>query len=201
MCLRSLLLPLVLLLSSSTDLSAKGVLDNLTSVRHVSGYESADIVKDRMSSRPLHEIEGLWEMAGEGSLMAIERTGDTNGASALYRMIIVKGASLSLREGTVMGYLTPSSQRGHYQARIYSDLSDDHTILTRLSNNTIILNDDGSRISFKPQGRKFRFNWWRMLLPYMYRSVITPLERRDDNLDGCIRVFPYPANPLNPRYL
>lgn len=194
----SILLTAFLIFNS---LSARGVLDDLPAFERLQGYESVQAVKQRLAASPLHEIEGLWEMAGEGSLMAIERDPSTDGAATLYRMIIVRGASLSLREGTVMGYLTPTSQRGRYDARIYSALSDDHTRLTDLTRNVVSLGDDGSRIEFKPYGRKLRFNWWRLLLPYMYRTLITPLERPRGDIDGCIRVYPAPTNPLNPRYL
>lgn len=179
-----------------------GVLDNIPdSSTLVEGYDSPTLVKSRMATMPLHDIEGLWEFAGEGSMMAIERVSGTDGASALYRAIVVKRADISLREGTVMGYLTPTSKRGVYDARIYSSRTDDHTRLTGPSRNTITLADDGSRISFKPYGRKLRFNWWRLLLPYMYRSLITPQERPAGDIEGCVRVYPTPAVPLNPRYL
>ena len=181
--------------------SARGVLDRLPSGERLEGYGSPETVRQRMASSPLHDIEGLWQMTGEGSLMAIERDPATDGASALYRMVVVRSASVSLREGTVIGYLTPTSQRGHYDARIFTDLSDDHTHLIRPTNNVIILGDDGSRITFRPYGRKLRFNWWRLLLPYMYRTLVTPVERSRGDLDGCVRVYPTPANPLNPRYL
>ncbi|MDE6066988.1 MAG: hypothetical protein K2G27_09240 [Duncaniella sp.] len=180
---------------------ARGVLDNLPDVSRLDGYESPDSVRARLASMPLHDIEGLWEMTGEGSLMAIERDPATDGASAVYRMIVVRSASVSVREGTVMGYLTPTSQRGQYDARIYSSLSDDHTRLIRPTRNVITLGDEGSRITFRSYGRKLRFNWWRLLLPYMYRTLITPIERSRGDLDGCIRVYPTPSNPLNPRYL
>ena len=180
---------------------ARGVLDNLPDVSRLDGYESPDSVRARMASMPLHDIEGLWEMTGEGSLMAIERDPATDGASAVYRMIVVRSASVSVREGTVIGYLTPTSQRGQYDARIYSSLSEDHTRLIRPTRNVITLGDEGSRITFRSYGRKLRFNWWRLLLPYMYRTLITPIERSRGDLDGCIRVYPTPSTPLNPRYL
>lgn len=182
-------------------LSGKNVLDDLPEESRLPGYESVGQIKARMSATPLHDIEGLWEMAGEGTLMAIERDPSTDGASAIYRMIVVRSATLSLREGTIMGYLTPTSQRGSYDARIYTDQSDDRTRLTKPSHNIITIGDDGSRITFKPYGRTLRFNWWRLLLPYMYRSLFTPIERQRGDLDGCIRIYPSPANPLNPRYL
>ena len=177
------------------------VLDTLPDEDCLPGYESIAKVTSRMAASPLHDIEGIWEMAGEGTFMAIERDPATDGASALYRMIVINSASISTRQGTVIGYLTPTSRRDSYDARIYTALSDDHRRLIRPSRNIISLSDDGSRITFKPYGRTLRFNWWRLLLPYMYRSVITPIEHPRGDLDGCVRVYPAPATPLNPRYL
>ena len=179
-----------------------GVLDNIPDrSEHVDGYDDPDMVTQRMASLPLHDIEGVWEFAGEGSIMAIERVDDTHGAGTLYRMVNVRSTDISMIEGTVMGYLTPTAKRGQYDARIYSSRTDDHTLLTRPSKNLIILSDEGSRITFKPYGRKFRFNWWRLLLPYMYRHLVTPMENNPGDIDGCVRVYPTPAVPLNPVYL
>lgn len=191
----------VAFLIAALPLTARSVLDTLPDEDCLPGYESIARVTSRMAASPLHDIEGIWEMAGEGTLMAIERDPATDGASALYRMIVINSATISTRQGTVMGYLTPTSRRGSYDARIYTALSDDHRRLIRPSRNVITISDDGSRITFKPYGRTLRFNWWRLLLPYMYRSVITPIEHPRGDLDGCVRVYPAPAIPLNPRYL
>ena len=80
---------------------ARGVLDTLPDEDCLPGYESIAKVTSRMAASPLHDIEGIWEMAGEGSLMAIERDPATDGASALYRMIVINSASISTRQGTV----------------------------------------------------------------------------------------------------
>lgn len=177
------------------------VLDNLPDDARLEGYDTEEMVVRRMQSAPLHDIEGVWEMAGEGSLMAIERDPSTSGAASLYRMVVIRSSVISLRQGTVMGYMTPTSRRGSYEARIFSRLSDDHTKLTHPTRNVVTLDESGSRITFKPYGHKLRFNWWRLLLPYMYRSLFTPIERQRGDLDGCVRIFPAPAIPLNPRYL
>ncbi len=160
-----------------------------------------DSVKARLAALPLHEIEGLWEFAGEGSVMAVERDERTSGAATVYRMVAVRSTDLSIRPGTVMGYLTPSSKRGVYDARIYSTHTDDGTSLHRPETCTVTLGDDGSRITVRPYGKGFRVNWWRLLLPYMYRYLITRNDRSPGDIEGCIRIYPAPARPQNPRYL
>ncbi len=199
--LRLFQLLLILAVSLPSMAGGRGVLDRLpTTSELLKGYR-ADSVTDRLAAMPLHDIEGLGEFTGQGTLMAIERDPLTHGAATRYRMVAVRSSDLALRPGTVMGYLTPTSRRGRYDARIYTATTDEGTRLRKLARHTITLSDESSRIIIKPYGRLLRFNWWRLIFPYMYRSLITPIERREDDLDGCIRVYPPPAVPLNPVYL
>ena len=136
---------LLLLLTLSTFMEAEGrevprgieskVLDKVPSVsERLEGYENPDVVIDRLSAIPLHSIEGVWRFAAEGTLMAIERTEDRGlhpeeAGTMTYRMIVVRAADLSLRPGTVMGYLAPTAKRGVYDARIYTGRTDAGTQL------------------------------------------------------------------------
>ncbi|MCM1137701.1 MAG: hypothetical protein NC221_03205 [Duncaniella sp.] len=169
----------------------------------INGYELAD-VKQRLANLPLHIVEGIWEFASEGTLMAIERADysprNPGSAATLYRMVVVKGADMTLRPGTVMGYLSTTSKRGVYDARIFTSRNDDGTELSSPKRYTISLTDEDSRLTIKEYGKKLIFNWWR-LLPYMYRFVLSRRENRPPDMEGCVRLFPEPAIPLEPRYL
>lgn len=160
------------------------------------GYRE-DSVMARMAVRPLRPVEGVWEVAGEGSRIAVELT---QTAPERYSVVIVRGADPSLRPGTVMGWLTPAAARGAYAARIFTRRSDDGTLLLRPDSFTAQLDKDGAFLSIVPAGRKLRLNWWRMLLPYLYRQLVTPLEGTEPP-EGFIRVYPAPDPPLTPRYL
>ncbi len=195
------LLALLLLMGALPAGARRSVLDDVPSVSQLLPAYREDSVRARLSALPLHEIEGIWEFAGEGSVMAIERDERTSGASTVYRMVTVRSSDLALRPGTVMGYLTPSSKRGVYDARIYSSHTDEGTRLHKPSSCTVTLGDDGTRITVKPYGKMFHVNWWRLLLPYMYRHLITRTERSPGDIEGCLRIFPTPARPQNPRYL
>lgn len=198
--MRATLLSLVLLLCVTLPCGARGVLDVYTGscgmVRP--GYDDADSVICRLAGRPLHPVEGLWEMAGEGSLMAIELIGES---PAVYVMALVKGSDLGLRCGTVAGYLTPGAREGVYDARIYSDRVDEGVLLISPQNYEAKLNSHGSHLELTRYGRALRLNWWRLLLPYMYRGAVSPMERRAEGLEGLTRVWPAPYPPLTPRYL
>ncbi len=200
--MKTLLSLLILLTGTYLPAAARRpVLDNVPATSELLPAYREDSVRVRMSSLPLHEIEGIWEFAGEGTYMAIERMPSSSGASTIYRMVAVRSSDLSTRPGTVMGYLTPSSRRGVYDARIYTTHTDDGTLLFRPETFTVTLGDGGTRITVRQYGKKFRFNWWRLIIPYMYRSVLTRVERPSGDIDGCVRIYPAPAKPLNPRYL
>lgn len=182
------------------------VLDGIPLLSKVSdGYETVEDVTDRLASMPLHSIEGVWRFAAEGTLMAIEREDDIEispeeAGTVRYRMVVVRAADLSLRPGTAMGYLAPTAKRGVYDARVYTGRSDSGVTLHSPKTFTITLSDSDSRITISRYGSSIHFNWWR-LLPYMYRRVITKSEKKPGEINGCMRVYPAPAVPTEPRYL
>lgn len=191
----------MLLVLSLPNCEAKGKLLDGMSRRSaiISGYEGIDTVTRRMASMPLHEIEGIWRLTGEGgSVIAIERHNDDE---SIYRMVVVASADISVQPGTVIGYLAPTARHREYDSRLFSARSDDYTMLTDPTRNLLMLDDTCNRLSFRPYGRKLRFNWWRLLLPYLYRTLVTPLESSAGASDGCVRLYPTPTPPLNPRYL
>ncbi|MCM1521649.1 MAG: hypothetical protein NC039_03230 [Muribaculaceae bacterium] len=189
-------LSLILLLAALCA-QARGVLDDIPQVSPILPGFREDSVRARMYESPLHEVEGLWEVAGEGTLMAVERVSST---PALYVMAVVYSADAALRPGTVMGWLTPGASAGSFDSRIYSSRRDEGTLLSSPAKYSARLADDGTSLTISPYGRKFRLNWWRLLLPYMYRSLVTPMERTKGNIEGFRRVYPE-STPLNPRYL
>ena len=136
------------------------------------GYDTVSEVTERMAEMPLHSIEGLWRFAAE----------------------------LSLRPGTVMGYLSPTAKRGVYDARLYTGRTDAGTALHSPRTYTVTLTDSDSRLSLNRYGTSYRFNWWR-LLPYMYSRLISRTDKKASGIEGCLRVYPSPAIPMEPRYL
>ena len=182
------------------------VLDNIGKTYPVGPRLEAyreDSVRARMSEAPLHDVEGLWEVAGEGTLMAIERVTlpPVPDGATVYAMVVVRSSALALREGTVMGFLAPGGERRVFDTRIYGSAVPSGTRLTSPSKFTATLSADSNFLSIKPYGRKLSLNWWRLLLPYMYRSLITSSHRDPGAVEGFRRVYPAPVPPISPRYL
>lgn len=200
-----LLLLAILLWALPVGAKGKHTLDFTSSLPAMAeGYSSLDSVRRRMSAMPLHELEGIWQLTGDGgSIIAIERipaAGTTEGIT-VYRMAVIESSEISVMPGTVIGYIAPSAKARQYDARIYTSRSDDYMMLTRPSRNLLTLSEDGTRLSFRPTSLKLRFNWWRLLLPYLYRGLVSPSTTDRQVEDGCIRLYPTPIPPLNPRYL
>lgn len=193
--LRSLLLA-TLLAAGVTAGAGGSLLDDIPARSEVLDGYREDSIRARLATEPLHAVEGLWEVAGEGSLMAVTRTS----TPGLYVMAAVRAADPAVRPGTVMGYLTAGAKRGSYDTRIYSSADDSGRVLVKPGKYEATLADDGATLAIRPYGRKLRINWWRLLLPYMYRHLVTQVERNAD-LQGFRRVYPEPMPPLNPRYL
>ncbi len=163
----------------------------------VAGGYTADSVECRLASLPLHDVEGLWRFPGEGSTVAVERI--PAGAATAYRMVMVEPADRAVRPGTVTGILTATSKKGVYECSLYTS-AESGGVLTSPKQFILTVGADGVRFSLRPRGKKLGFRWWR-LLPYMFRYTIYREGYDPDDLGGCVRVFPEPSPPLQPRCL
>lgn len=198
----SLLVAILMFMAIPAASWARGVLDNVDRLpARLHGFSSLAEVTARMSGAPLHSIEGVWQLTGQSTVLAVERDSLTSGPASLYRLVLISSDCLSLPPGTVVGYLTPSPRSGIYESRLYRSIADDHTRLTSLAPFTVTLSDDSSRFTFTPVGKRLQFNWWRLVLPYLYRGVLSSRQGSSAPSHGCMRLFPAPAVPFNPVYL
>ena len=190
-------------LGGVTAASARSLAPDLPASSEIlDGYELPE-VEQRLAETALHTVEGLWRFPGEGSVMAVERIGDATpagGTADIYRMVAVLPVDRAVRPGTVMGMLVATARKDVYDCRLYTSASDDGRVLLSPKKLLIELTYDGTRMSFRPYGKKIRFRWWKMF-PYMFSRLISVVETVPDGLDGCVRVFPEPFPPVNPRYL
>lgn len=203
MNIRALLTTIVAMLLSIAGAAGRGPAGNVPDVSPVAdgNYTDIDTVMARMAAAPMARVEGLWRFPADGALVAIEATSLGGAPSAAhYRIVIVRSANRNLRPGTVMGYLWATSARDTFEARIYTRADKDARLLTAPKQFTLRLGDDETRLSFTRERHGVKVNFWRML-PYLFRYVVTPVDTRPDDLDGCVRVFPEPELPAEPRYL
>ena len=181
---------------------ANGLLHSLPKQSPVSnGYESADSIVRRLSANPIDDAEGLWRIAGDGALIAIERFNSTDLPDShitLYSLTMVDAPQRHPRPGTLIGYMTPTARRGSFDAVIYSELND-AVKLERPKKFVIALNGDG-HMSITPVKSGLKVNLWR-LVPYLFRFSVSVGSNRPAGLDGAIRVWPEPDPPTSPRYL
>lgn len=165
------------------------------------GYESAVTIVERLSTSPIDDAEGLWRIAGDGALIAIEHTSVTDRPDCgidLYSLTMVDAPQRHPRPGTLIGYMTPTARRGTFDAVIYTSLND-AVKLERPKKFVITLTADG-RMSITPVRSGLRVNLWR-LVPYLFRFSVSLGTNRPADLNGAIREWPEPDPPARPRYL
>lgn len=156
-------------------------------------------VTGRMAESALHRIEGVWMFPGDGGMIAIERLPRNDGATE-YVMAVVKASNRLLLPGTVIGRLWPTAVRNSYEARIYTSMSTDGETLLKPQTFTVNLTDSDSRIQLLHHRKQLKLNWW-VLLPYMFHRFVRQIDETPRHLEGCVRVYPTPAMPAEPRYL
>ena len=166
----------------------------------VAGDMTYDAVTARMSQTALHKIEGVWMFPGVGGLIAIERCADTSDGATEYVMAVVRSSNRLLMPGTVIGRLWPTAVRNTFKARLYTSSSADGVTLTSPRTFSVNLTDSDSRLQLIHHRKQLKLNWWS-LLPYMFRRFVREIDETPRNLDGCVRVYPEPAIPAEPRYL
>lgn len=164
------------------------------------GYGTVSETVKRLSSLPLHPVEGIWEFPADGGLVAVERCELTSGAPRQYRMVVISVANRALLPGTVLGTFRATSQAGLYDGEFFTSVSADGMTPESPRSVTLELDAGTSRLAMRRNRRGLRLNLWR-LVPYVFRFSITHQDDRPRNLDGWIRVYPPPAIPAEPRYL
>ena len=172
----------------------------LTSER-LNGYEPSN-VEAHLQPMPLDNIEGIWQFPADGAQVVIERfTPDNyrNDGATRYRLVVIQAPRLSVRPGTVMGYMIPSAKKGHFDARIYTAF--DGGLHLSSPKKFILKHSDDGRLSFVEHKTGVKVNLWRMV-PYMFRYSISIQDNRPEEMNGCIKIFPSETNHNDaPRYL
>lgn len=198
--------PALLLIIAVTFMSFRASADGDDRDAAPDNAYSRKAVEKRMDSRPLHPIEGIWQWAGQGALIAIEAenslpsSATPSPASARYRLTLIESPDRTTRPGTVIGYAVPTARAGYYTAHLSpasgleKKFKGDHEYTLHLDS------DAGAHLSFTRVKSGYRVSL-RRLIPYLFRLSVYREDNRPSDLDGCLRVYPRPARPLAPRYL
>ncbi len=193
------LLLLTVALLAPDSIGAASFIDTLPKRSVVlDGYARSETER-RLAGLDLHHIEGIWQFTSDGVIVAIERIPRTVSGfqSACYRMVLLASPNRSLRPGTLAGHVSPTAKSGIYEARIYTTVVGSSLIAPRRF--TLKLDDTDRQLVFNKHKSKFSVNLWRVL-PYMWRHTVTR-NYEPAGYRGCVRVFPEPELPLEPRYL
>lgn len=165
----------------------------------LSGYHNVDSVVSRLGTMPLDVIEGLWQFSADGARVVIVKTTREMDVRADYAVVAVDGADRTLRPGTVVGLINRGGERGTYHASFYKEHNLSSPGLTGRREFTLNLASDRAFIRFVPRNPKFRI-YLPSLLPGIAGRVIRKGYQNRPS-EGCMRIFPEPLKPIEPRYL
>lgn len=196
-----IILQTLLLLFSGIAVASDNFVDELPAKSEVIPDFSRTQLQARLSEMALHHIEGIWMFTGTGTTIAIERVYRNERAYSTsftgYSIVVVSSPNRALRPGTIMGYVSPSAKDGVYDARVYTKSIGSTLILPRRF--TLKIDGNESRLAFQQRKSAYGFNILRML-PYLWRSPIYR-NHQSETSEGCVRIYPEPVPPIEPRYL
>lgn len=191
---------IVALLSEAANPISDSFLDEIAvSSERVEGY-TQEKAERYLATSAIHRIEGIWQFTASAVTVVIERfrSDEVPDDAVCYRMVLLRASDRTVVPGSVMGYLAPTAKSDVYDARLYTDF--DGFGFLSAKRFTITMNED-TRLSFKPEKKGVKFNFYR-LLPRSLRIGISTQDTRDASLDGCVRVFPVAADGMiEPIYL
>lgn len=167
------------------------------------GYESQKIVRDRLKTIALRDVEGLWEFPVNGTVIAIERDDET---ATRFKIVAVESPFMMVDNGLLLGYAYPTTKANIFDASL-SELKQDGTIKNSADGKprkfTLTLNESDALI-FKPVKKGWAVNWdWWRLFPYMFRFRVDKVDEKPKDLEGALRIWPKSLTvpPRQPRYL
>lgn len=159
-----------------------------------------DSVEARLDHLPLQGAEGLWQMTGDGAIVAILPADRPDAPSGSCIMVMVEAPARHPRPGTLIGYMVPTAKQGVYELRMYTRLRADLT-LDRQRSFLLTTTQGGNRFSLSTVKPKVRFNLWRMA-PYMFRYSVHIRGDQRDGLNGALRMYPeWEGASVKPVYL
>ncbi len=140
--------------------------------------------KNAIGQRHPSPVEGVWQI-NDGAYLAIAHDSRTS-----YKITIYGSPDLSVKDGTIVGKLTPGARPRMYDARLAKKIAHSATSLYK---STFVVNvaDDGSRLEFTPYKKGLKVDF-RRLFPYMFRFSVQMTDTRPPGLLGARRIYPEP---------
>lgn len=146
----------------------------------VNAYCPGDSLKALFGSPDADPVEGIWQLAPEGAVIAIEADG-----RGTYSIFLVDAPAPALLPGTLIGGLARTAAANTYDGRISLPEGPD----TRL---TAELDPRCGTLQFYKYRQRAALNLWK-LVPRLFRYSVAWEDTRPEGIDGALRLYPRPA--------
>ncbi len=160
-----------------------------------------DEFRRQLDTRGAERIEGIWQFTDNGATIAISRTDHSSSPRSdrhrTYSVTLISSPIRTIRPGTSLGVITPTADPDQFEAQLFT--YNNGSILSSPKNFSLSLDDPAGRITFRQHKSRYAINLWHFV-PYLWRYSIRQ-NKKSASPSGCIRLYPSPAIPAEPRYL
>ncbi|MDE7408237.1 MAG: hypothetical protein K2M76_07435, partial [Muribaculaceae bacterium] len=87
-----------------------------------------DSVEARLDALPLRGAEGLWQMTGDGAIVAVVPVDRPMVPTGSCMIVMVEAPARHPRPGMLVGYIVPTAKKGVYEMSMYTRLRSDLTL-------------------------------------------------------------------------
>lgn len=151
----------------------------------------ADSVMRVLGGRVLDPVEGIWQVAGLRSVIAVTADGRDR-----FNITAIDTDAPALLPGTVIGTARPTARPGTYDAKIYTRTSPEGK-MSRKADFIITVDPVSRRLTLRHYYKGLAVRMWRSI-PYLFGATLRNRDTRPEDIDGCLRLWPDSQVPSKP---
>lgn len=159
----------------------------------ISGCDSqlADSLVSLWRVRTPDAVEGIWQVAGMRSVIAVVSDGRDN-----YKIFAVDVDAPSVMPGTVLGFARPTAKADTYDAKIFTKALPNGK-MAKKADFLLTVHPESGRLTMRHYYRGVAVRIWRSL-PYLTGARLGMRDTRPEDIDGWLRLWPIPVKPPVP---
>ena len=145
-----------------------------------------DSLKTYLREDSRSPIEGIWQISGEGAVIAISRKPATQ---ATYEVRIIDSPALEILPGQIVGELTTTGADDVWEARFAKPGKSDRPLPKSGSRDFMCKLVSPGVMRFSSFRKNRKISLWRWI-PYLFRVTVSEKPTRPADADGARMIYP-----------
>ncbi len=154
----------------------------------------ADSLVRLWRARTPDAVEGIWQVAGMRSVVAVVSDGRDN-----YKILAVDVDAPAVMPGCVLGYARPTAKADTYDAKMFTKALPNGK-MSKKADFLLTVHPESGRLTMRHYYRGVAVRIWRSL-PYLAGARLGMRDTRPEDIDGWLRLWPAPLKPPVPTIL